>query len=322
MLAALAAMVIALSIFEGGLTRMLLYGYYTGVELAPHEVVFLSVPIFSAAATISLGYLLLGRGRLTSLCALFYCSILLLGGHRNLFIMFGGSVMAIWSLQYGRMRYGAMSLSLAGIMFILLMIVGIYRNFGWAESKQALELLVDNRISFLNPMSQEFGTTFNVFKIYHLFPHEEFTGWYPGESYVRAVIGFIPRILWPSRPDSIATVFSQLFANIGEGLGFSVNLEAYINFGIIGVFVVNALIMCLTVVIFRGEFVMKGNMAGIAFYTLLTFVAFNINRIDLQTVIKMGLLMAIMFYGIGKLLIRATGSAVTLENRRIERNNM
>lgn len=69
---------------------------------------------------------------------------------------------------------------------------------------------------------------------------EEDTPRFYGSSYVFAAVAWIPRSLWPDRPNDLALEFAlEHIPNWkpGEGLGYSLLAEAYVNFGLVGAFV-------------------------------------------------------------------------------------
>ncbi|QEG36649.1 O-antigen polysaccharide polymerase Wzy [Bythopirellula goksoeyrii] len=60
-----------------------------------------------------------------------------------------------------------------------------------------------------------------------------------GSSYLYALVGWVPRAIWPNRPNDLAQEFA--FDHMpnwqpGMGLGYSLLAEAYLNFGKVGVF--------------------------------------------------------------------------------------
>lgn len=60
-----------------------------------------------------------------------------------------------------------------------------------------------------------------------------------GSSYLYALVAWVPRVIWPNRPNDLAQEFA--FEHIpnwqpGMGLGYSLLAEAYLNFGMTGVF--------------------------------------------------------------------------------------
>jgi hypothetical protein len=94
----------------------------------------------------------------------------------------------------------------------------------------------------LNPASNEFGCTFGNFNTYILSGTSDLH-W--GETYLRGLTSPIPRIIWPDKPQMIGfdfrdTFFPQMLEQGGTiaGTAYSSILEAYVNFGTIGVFVV------------------------------------------------------------------------------------
>lgn len=289
----IALMLAAIHRYEGGLSRILMQGYYSGVYLDPSETLLLSLALYGSAAAVSLIYLMYGSSPSFYVYAGTFILTMALAGHRNLLMMFLGGLLAVASLRKKRISYPMLGL-LAAATFLAFMLIGLYRNFGWQGLGEFLFSLSTERGEHFRPSGQELGTAFNVFRIHNAYP--EWFDLTPGTSYVWAVIGLVPKIIWTTRPSGIATLFSDRFAMPGEGLGFSTNLEALANFGLLGVFGVNVLVNWLLTWLYQRHVVERPGIFGAAFYTNLLFIAFNVNRIDTQTVIKISAIKIGLFF--------------------------
>jgi oligosaccharide repeat unit polymerase len=131
-----------------------------------------------------------------------------------------------------------------------------------------------------NPANNEFGAGFLNFVNYVRKPSELVT--FPGESYIEGTVIIIPSFLYPgNKPEQITYRFrDKYFSGYGEkssiaGTGFSSLLEAYINFGSIGVVLVYFLIGFLILKLDR--FLIAGNRNGkrtfLSFATTLTILS-------------------------------------------------
>lgn len=283
--------------YKGGIAQVIGEGYafYTGIEYSPLDTIIMTVITYGTAALLTAVFFLYNR--LSVYYKLFialYAFIILVQGHRNLMIMYMGSILLLHSIKHGRLSYKKV-LSILLVTFIIFMLVGLYRNFGFYGYEDFVTLLSNVGLTVFIPANQELNTSFNVFRIYNIFPDGEWGNWYQGESYVRAMLSIIPKYFWVDRPDAIATYFSKRFAVSGEGLGFSFNLEAYINFGIFGIFFLNAIFMYLIMYVYNKYLLSNTNLFGVAFYQALVLMSFNINRIDTQTVFKLSSIVIVAF---------------------------
>lgn len=218
------------------------------------------------------------------LASLFYVIVLVMLGSRNPILIYTGSAVILYSYRYKtRINY------IYAIVFMLVaiplfLVIAFVRNMGFLAFFNNIGMIYAIDIPSLIFKGGEFFTSMNVFLVHMANPD-----WWrgaPGESYLNSLLSVVPKFIWPSRPDAISNAFSDVFAPLGEGLGFSVNLEAYINFGIIGVFLVNLVISYFWLFIyFSANYFNRFSYSYL--YSLALFVAFNVNRIDFQTVFKM-----------------------------------
>lgn len=131
-----------------------------------------------------------------------------------------------------------------------------------------------------NPANNEFGAGFLNFINYIKSPSELVS--FPGESYIEGTVIIIPSFLYPGdKPIQITYRFrDKYFSGYGEkssiaGTGFSSLLEAYINFGAVGVVLVYFLVGLL--ILKLDKFLMTGNVnrkqTFISFATTLTILS-------------------------------------------------
>lgn len=97
---------------------------------------------------------------------------------------------------------------------------------------------VDHLLKSLNPASSEFQAPFGNFNTHIALNRMDESRL--GESYFSGLSGPIPRFIWPDKPISIAYEFRDIYfpqeVERGSiaGTGFSALLEAYLNFGSLG----------------------------------------------------------------------------------------
>ncbi|MGV3708417.1 MAG: O-antigen polymerase [Gemmatimonas sp.] len=278
-------------IYEGGVLRVITSGYLIGQETSGGDVILYAITTYPLLALISISYFVRGPSWEIVVAGGLFAVLNLLGGHRNLTMMEIGALLAVHSLRAKRPSYPFIFIGGFG-GFLFLMIVGIYRNLGADGLPILLAIIEQDGLRVFDPSSQELGTSFNVYRIYHATFGNGFENWWPGESYVRAFLSTIPRQLWPDRPIAIADYFSKLYAGEGLGLGFSFNLEAYVNFGVAGVFLAMFALGFIATAIFVRQCSQRLTLFGLSFYATIVFISFNLNRIDFQTVLKIGALLA------------------------------
>ena len=293
--------------FYGGLSNILQFSYReiyaaeayrSAWEFIAHVLVQFGMP-----AMLLVVYMTGVRRTLFFVSTAIYVLLLFASGTRNLVVMFAGNLLLFSSLVYHRMSYFKLGVA-AVVAFALMMIAGVYRNFGLNSYTDFFQLISVEGWRLLNPNSQELGTSYNVFRINYSNPF-----WYDlafGESYLNALLSVVPTFLWPSRPNAVGHKFSAHFADPGEGLGFSNNLEAYLNGGLPLVFLVNFLLLYVAIWMYNRFIVRRITLFGLAFYGNLVFVSFNWNRIDFQTVFKISLIRIALFYAIAILLLKIT----------------
>lgn len=145
----------------------------------------------------------------------------------------------------------------------------------------------DFNIEWVLPVSTEVaGPYFTL--LWHL--KYDFTPLY-GYSYIMSIPNILPRSLYPGeKPLTIAQSFANYIHDVYYpfresviGWGFSPIAEAYINFGVIGVFIIFLLLS----VLFKGISKIKWETNhGILIASILIPQAFNLNRINFSSVVQ------------------------------------
>ncbi|HEY8366976.1 MAG TPA: O-antigen polymerase [Bacteroidia bacterium] len=128
---------------------------------------------------------------------------------------------------------------------------GIRSQLGYVLSTKDWDILITRIskpefwITILNPASNEFGAPFGNFNTYILYGKRELK-W--GRTYITGLTVLIPRFIWPGKPQSVTYEFRDTFfpewvqRGSISGTAYSSILEAYVNFGTIGVPIVYFLI--------------------------------------------------------------------------------
>jgi hypothetical protein len=166
----------------------------------------------------------------------------------------------------------------------------------------------------LDPLNGELGTSYSVVGRALQKGGEVEKLW--GRTYfVDPFFNMAPRSWWPNRPDNIAVEFSKSYFNtneLTEGLGFSPILEAYVNFGEIGIIGVFAVIF---LIISRFDNSHKlGHIGHIMIMSFAMPIIVNWNRIDMSTTLKMysgfvfmALVLPVLVIGRGRPALRRSG---------------
>lgn len=298
--------------FLGGLKNIFLFGYkeIIGAETSESTWKFLALVLvqYGIPAVLLAAYMTGVRRKLFYVVTAVYVLLMLASGTRNFLIMFTGNLILFSSVLRRRLSYFKLGVASA-IALVFLLIIGIYRNFGLGARSEFYGLYSAEGFRVLNPNSQELGTSYSVFRINSADP--SWYDWSPGASYLNAILSVVPTFVWPTRPDSVSRKFSTYFAVPGEGLGFSNILEAYLNGGLLLVFLVNFTMIYAVIWIYNRFVVERVTIFGLAFYGNLVFIAFNWNRIDFQTVFKISLIRVVLFYAIAGLLLKIVNVSPT-----------
>ena len=144
-------------------------------------------------------------------------------------------------------------------------------------------------VKFLNPGANEFGSAFGNFSEYSKSGDSISI---PGVTYVTALIGPIPSFLYPGeKPQQITYEFrdkffpSEAVRSRIAGTGFSSILEAYMNFGVLGVFGVYFLVGIVLVLIERVR-VVSQSPDLVLFYLLMLPLAQKFHRSSFGSVVN------------------------------------
>jgi hypothetical protein len=131
--------------------------------------------------------------------------------------------------------------------------------------------------SSLNPGSNEFGAPFGNFNTYVVSGGKAAVKW--GETYLNGLTIIVPRFIWPDKPISATYEFRDAFfpfeAERGQiaGTAYSSILEAYTNFGSIGVLIVFGIFGLFLITLEK----LKARFQGIVYFTFyVMFVTFSI----------------------------------------------
>lgn len=280
---------IYLQAFKGGVINYLTVGYQYGEDASTLEKIFGVFSIHPLSALISVFFICsYGNNRYnTIIClgiAFLFTVLLSAGGHRNL---------ALWLLSpllmyacYKKLQLKIVkSMLFTFIIYLTGMLVGVFRHYGFGDIDGFKEALSGGAQIF-DPRSQELVTSYNVMTYWFDDSAAKF-GLYPFESYILGLVNLLPKFIFPVSDTSIADSFSTTFAAPGEGLGFSINLEALLNFGVIGPLIIGFILGCLLFWLNRRVFSSSFKLIAFCIYLNLPAVALNLNRIDFATVIKL-----------------------------------
>jgi oligosaccharide repeat unit polymerase len=192
------------------------------------------------------------------------------------------------------------------IYFMMAFLYGVRSHFGLILTTGELKILMTLIseptfwINILNPASNDFHCAFGNFNTYILSGTSDLR---LGESYLKGLTMPIPRFIWPDKPQSIGYDFRDTFfpdwaqQGISAGTAYSSLLEAYLNFGTIGVLIVYLLLGIFMGYLERTRFQSRSLMFAV-FYLILLPVAMTFHRIDLGNPIFWPLLMAFVGSGL------------------------
>ena len=148
--------------------------------------------------------------------------------------------------------------------------------------------------TILNPASNDFGCVFGNFNTYIISEASDFR-W--GETYLRDMMVVIPRLIWPDKPQTIGFDFRDSYfpewaqLGVGGGTAYSSILEAYVNFGTIGVPLVYLL---LALSMGYLERIRSRSIFHAIFYLTILPAAITFHRSDFQNPIFFPLLLALV----------------------------
>ncbi len=291
-LAVVVLFLLAIGRYLGGIEKILMEGYGTGTVETELDTLALSAAYLMPVGVLGAVLLVEGASAPFWVGAGVFFSVNLLAGQRNVVLMLLSVIISYSALRRGRANYVRVVL-VCIIGFVVFMLTGVYRQYGMRGLTAFVEVLRSGGVALLNPSGQELNTAFNVWSLYDSAADRAFDAWARGRSYFFAVVGFVPRLIWPGRPISIANEFSNRFAERAEGLGFSPNVEALINFGQLGPMLVGTAISYLLTRIYERGAVYGRSPIALCVYGVMPFFIFNWNRIDFAVAFKMTALLAI-----------------------------
>lgn len=221
---------------------------------------------------------------LLSLYIIFHISL----GNRNEY-----SAIVLFSLGYYLIKRGKLlNLKLILILFLLFVFsfyITIFRDPNTRElaRSEAVEIALQSN-EFVYPMQTTYYTIQD--------------NWNLRYGYTYAILPIevmIPRTLYPDKPATLGTEFViKTFGPDGMGYAYTPVTEAYLNFGLLGPFVVFLLFS-----LFLDGVVRNANNAGISYKYLMVYaLAFNINRGEFASIMYMSLFLYLAY----KLCIRFT----------------
>jgi oligosaccharide repeat unit polymerase len=285
-----------IQVYEGGIIEYFFASYRVGIEQLTSEKIINIISIFGLSSLLSVlildfrSFSFWQKGFIV-FCFLLNTALFAIGGHRNLVLWLLSPV--IMMLAYSGIRFSfSKVLVITAILYPFAILVGVFRNFGLLGLDNFLAL-IENNPQIFDPSSQELITTYSSYTYWRM--HDlSILGFSFLESYWMGFINLIPTFILKIPNRSISTALSNQYAPKGEGLGFSFNLEALVNFGIIGPIIVYGIMAILCLILFKR--IRTGNFGRITFFTylLIPAIAFNTNRIDFGTTLKMSLIRVVL----------------------------
>jgi oligosaccharide repeat unit polymerase len=207
--------------------------------------------------------------------------VLLIRGNRNPFMLLMFPALGVvmqnrpLKLKWGFVLFLAIYASFQSI--------AIVRNVGLINRSD-----IDLQMDYYDPLRSELGTSYNVWTAARTTPffHERCWG---ATIFADSIVNLVPATFWPDRPLTAAAKLSvYYYESAGEevfGLGYSPVLEAYLNFGIYGLFPWFTLLMLALVRLER--FLERGGIFGICAWAALLPIVINMQRIDAAVVLKL-----------------------------------
>lgn len=295
-----------IQIYKGGLINYLTVGYQYGEDISTAEKLLGVFSIHPLSALISVYFICyFGKSRVHTILCLgiaFVLTVLLsVGGHRNLALWLL-SPLLIFACYKGLKLKIARSIIFTLSIYSVGMLVGIFRHYGFGDL-EGFRSALSNGFEMFDPRSQELVTSYNVMSYWFDGSAARFD-LYPFESYILGLVNLLPKFIFPVNDTSIADSFSAAYAVPGEGLGFSINLEALLNLGFIGPFVVAFILGAGLLWLNRKAYGPIFKLIPFCIYLNLPAVALNLNRIDFATVIKLLMIKVIFMAFIFFLFVR------------------
>jgi hypothetical protein len=268
-------------------------------------------------APIALCVLLISRSLATRWTGyIFLCVYLALqigGGHRNIMLI---SILFLgYILNFARrLRIDSFLFGLVGGYFVMMLIGGL-RNIGIVEFTN-----FEIPPNFFDPLNQELGTSYNVYRQYKEFGENFFPVNYGSTYVIDPILKFFYSFLPIEGSEGIAIRFSMLIegvsdvANLQLGYGFSILVESLIAFGG-GGFYIPVIFGCFLQVILVSKLARISKLLNISVLAPLPGININLNRIDFSTAFKMYI--ALSFFTYLFLFLTENRSRVALFKRRL-----
>lgn len=265
----------------GGIGAILSTGY--SLVFDSEETSLLTFSILGMLVAFSLKFKM---HRQIFIASLTFFSIAILLGTRGIAVSFLSIPIMSYYLDNKRFSYRKVIYFIPLLLFLL--IVAYVRNIGFSNIK----ILLTQDYDFYYTLfirNSEFVTTGLVFYTGFSNPN-----WYENNflEYIFGIIAaIIPKSLWPTRPDAISNLFSLKFAPPGEGIGFSIGYESFVILGYLGPIVYFYFLQTIIQKFYCSKKFYINVM--VLFCPLLIMW---INRIDLQTILKVSLIYLVYCY--------------------------
>lgn len=287
---------IYLQIYKGGLINYLTVGYQYGEDISTAEKLLGVFSIHPLSALISVYFICyFGKSRTKTILCLaiaFMLTVLLsVGGHRNLALWLL-SPLLVFACYKGLKLKITYSVIFTLVIYSVGMLVGIFRHYGFGDL-EGFKNALSNGFEMFDPRSQELVTSYNVMTYWFDGSAAHFD-LYPFESYILGLVNLLPKFIFPVNDTSIADRFSAEYAVPGEGLGFSINLEALLNLGFVGPFIIAFVLGSGLLWLNKKAYGFNFKLIPFCIYLNLPAVALNLNRIDFATVTKL-LMIKVLF---------------------------
>jgi len=149
---------------------------------------------------------------------------------------------------YNNTRMNFKLMLYGGIFFIILQVIGLIRSviaiFGFDGALSAITKYLENIgegnsggvlivQGTINNIAATFSGTIYMIK-------NDMVEYYYGSSYLDYILRTPPQFIYPDRPQSLSWIFTE--HNMTSGGGFFELAEAYLNFGIFGIFIIPFLV--------------------------------------------------------------------------------
>ena len=305
--------------------KIILIGF-AGFVLKPFAPGFLALVFQFASELVVIGSLILYFTKNNSAIALVIISVFLLskaisGGMFGELVFWGLLVAIFIFIKHKFSLFFKIACFVLGFLAILLIqsVKGDYRTIIWDDSEQLLnqsklelflnlmESRLSNRTEYFTPLTlsgmfDRFNQGYlTAYAIEHTPEYEPYAR---GETIFLASLGaFIPRVLWPDKPQAGGMANMARFTSLEVSPGTSMNIgqlgDAYVNFGIAG----GALFLLFYGFIFKGVFELlirySKNRPVFIFWLPLIFSAVIIVETDVLTAFN-HVVKAMIFIGLIK----------------------